>query len=129
MTDYWSKLKLNETWSAKKRFNIIMNHIDEVIDSKTETDTEEIVETVDISVSVTDGENGVGDATVTIGEQTGKTGGQGGCTVKDVPLGETTVTVTATGFEEYSATETITNETTSLTIVLTAIVDDNNGES
>lgn len=25
--DYWSKLKLNECWSEKQRFNIIMNYI------------------------------------------------------------------------------------------------------
>ena len=27
--DYWSKLKLNECWSERERFNIIMNYIDE----------------------------------------------------------------------------------------------------
>jgi hypothetical protein len=25
--DYWSKLKLNECWSERERFNIIMNYI------------------------------------------------------------------------------------------------------
>ena len=29
MTDYWTKLKLNECWSEKERFNKIMNYIDE----------------------------------------------------------------------------------------------------
>ena len=28
MKDYWSKLKLNECWSDKQRFNIIMDYID-----------------------------------------------------------------------------------------------------
>ena len=27
--DYWSKFKLNECWSERERFNIIMNYIDE----------------------------------------------------------------------------------------------------
>lgn len=27
MTDYWTKLKLNECWSERERFNIIMNYI------------------------------------------------------------------------------------------------------
>lgn len=25
MTDYWSKLKLNECWSEKERYNLILN--------------------------------------------------------------------------------------------------------
>ena len=29
MIDYWSKLKLNECWSERERFNIIMNYIKE----------------------------------------------------------------------------------------------------
>lgn len=29
MKDYWSELQLNECWSEKERFNIIMNYIDE----------------------------------------------------------------------------------------------------
>ena len=27
MKDYWSKLNINECWSEKQRFNIIMNYI------------------------------------------------------------------------------------------------------
>lgn len=27
MRDYWKELKLNECWSEKQRFNIIMNYI------------------------------------------------------------------------------------------------------
>lgn len=27
MIDYWSKLNLNECWSEKERFNMIMNYI------------------------------------------------------------------------------------------------------
>lgn len=33
MTDYWAKLKLNECWSERERFNIIMNYIMENADN------------------------------------------------------------------------------------------------
>lgn len=33
MIDYWSKLKLNECWSDKQRFNIIMNYIESELNS------------------------------------------------------------------------------------------------
>lgn len=32
MTDYWSKLKLNECWSERERFNKIMAYIDEQLE-------------------------------------------------------------------------------------------------
>lgn len=32
MKDYWAELKLNECWSEKERFNIIMNYIDEKLE-------------------------------------------------------------------------------------------------
>ncbi len=31
--DYWSKLKINECWSEKQRFNKIMNYINEELNS------------------------------------------------------------------------------------------------
>lgn len=37
------------------------------------------------------------------------TGGAGGCTLQNVPIGEHNVTVTADGFEEYTNTVTISN--------------------
>ena len=79
--------------------------------------------TVDVSVTVTDGTDPVQGAIVTIGTQScaNGTGSGGGCTVKDVPIGEgVTVTVTCEGYEDYTATEDITAETTTLTIALTA---------
>lgn len=49
------------------------------------------------------------------------TGSGGGCTVKDVPIGEgVEVSVTCEGYVDYTATEDITSETTTLSITLTA---------
>lgn len=86
---------------------------------------EVIPETVDISVSVDDGTDPVQGAIVTIGGKScaNGTGSGGGCTVKDVPVGEgVTVTVTCEGYEDYTATEDITTETTTLSITLTESV-------
>jgi len=79
--------------------------------------------TVDISVNVTDGTSPVQGAIVTIGGKScaNGTGSEGGCTVKDVPVGTgVSVSVTCEGYEAYTATEDITSETTSLSITLTA---------
>ena len=84
---------------------------------------EVIPETVDISVSVSDGENPVEGAIVTIGGKScaNGTGSSGGCTVKDVEVGDgVAVSVTCEGYEDYTATEDITSETTTLSITLTA---------
>ena len=50
MTDYWSKLELNECWSEKQRYNKIMNYIDKKLSKEEETAQEETVETVDIQI-------------------------------------------------------------------------------
>ena len=79
--------------------------------------------TVDISVTVTDGTDPIQGAIVTIGGQScsNGTGSSGGCTVSGVTVGEgVAVSVTCEGYEDYTATEDITAETTSLTITLTA---------
>ena len=84
---------------------------------------EETPETVDISVTVTDGNDPVQGAVVTIGDKScaNGTGAAGGCTVSGVAVGEgVTVTCTCEGYEDYSATEDITAETTTLSITLTA---------
>ena len=78
--------------------------------------------TVDIAVTVTDGTDPVQGAMVTIGGKScaNGTGVSGGCTVKDVVVGEgVAVSVTCEGYEDYSATEDITAETTTLSITLT----------
>lgn len=84
---------------------------------------EETTTTVDISVAVTDGTDPVQGAIVTIGGQScaNGTGSSGGCTVSGVAIGENVaVSVTCEGYEDYTATEDITAETTSLSITLTA---------
>lgn len=40
MIDYWSKLKLNESWSKQDRFNLIMNYIDEKLAESEKDETE-----------------------------------------------------------------------------------------
>ena len=78
--------------------------------------------TVDISVTVTDGENAVQGASVSVGGKTGTTGSQGGCTVTGVEIGEdVAVAVTCDGYENYSDTITVTSETSTLAITLTAV--------
>lgn len=77
------------------------------------------LETVDIAVHVTDGTNPVSQVEVAIGEITGTTGNAGGCTLRNVPVGEVTITATKTGFEDYEETVTITSETETINITLT----------
>ena len=57
-------------------------------------------------------------------KKTGTTGAQGGCTVTSVGDGEHTVTVTKTGYEDYSGTKTSDSTHTSFTIQLTAVVEE-----
>ena len=91
------------------------------------SDSEEEVtpETVNITVTVLDNsdDDPIEGAIVTIGDVTcsNGTGSAGGCTLRDVAIGEgVTVTVTAEGYTDYSGTVDITSETTSMTIKLTA---------
>lgn len=73
----------------------------------------------DISVIVEDYNNTpVEGVTVSIAGITGTTGSAGGCTLKNVPVGEQIVSAQKDGYLEYNATETITNKTTSLSIKL-----------
>ena len=87
----------------------------------TQNDTEE---TVNISVTVTDGENPINSASVTLTDSitsdtiTGTTGSAGGCTLSNVPLGDYSVTVSATNYENYSDTISVAKETTTLSITM-----------
>ena len=101
----WNELTYKQKISRKLRYTLLYS---ELTDDKH-----------NIKFTVTDGENPVAGATVTLGTKTGTTGAAGGCTIKGVTDGSYTVTVTADGFEDY--TDTIsTGETTSFTITLTA---------
>ena len=118
----WKDLKLNQQMSKRDRFNFIMNYID---NQTTETVEETTVETGNISVSVTDGTNGIGSVSVILSQTgnettyTGNTGGAGGCNIKNVPYGEYDVTATATGYEKYEGTFTVDSDEEELNITLT----------
>lgn len=81
---------------------------------------EETPETIrNISFTVSDGTNPVQSACVTIGSTQNRTGSAGGCTLQNIADGEQTVTVTADGFEDYTDTITVSEDSTSFTITLT----------
>ena len=121
----WNELPVNVRRSKRLLYNyIVFGELPEMPEQDEDEDDGEIVHpTVNISVSVTDGENPIGQVSVAIGEVTGTTGNAGGCTLNNVPIGNATVTATKDGYEEYSNTVTITSETTSLAIELTAVND------
>lgn len=80
--------------------------------------------TRNISVSVTDGTDPVGNVDVIFedveeNQYTGKTGSAGGCTISNVPEGTYTIVASATGFEEYTGEITVSEENTTLNITLT----------
>jgi hypothetical protein len=105
----WNELTYKQKISRKLRYTVLYN---EMSTSKS-----------NLSFTVTDGENPVQGAVVTVEGKTATTGSSGGCTIKKIVDGEHTVTVTADGFEDY--TDTITSgETTSFTIELTAVTDE-----
>ena len=85
-----------------------------------EAEVEETPVTRDISITVDDGTDAVEGATVAIGDITGTTGSAGGCTLQGVADGEQTISVTVTGFDDYSGTITVSENDTSFTISLTA---------
>ena len=86
---------------------------------------EEIPEitTTDIAVTVTDGTDPVSNVDVILEDAeeqqyTGKTGDQGGCNIKNVPLGTYSVVASATGYQDYEGTLIVAEDTTSLSITL-----------
>ena len=74
----------------------------------------------DLSFTINDGTTGINGATVTIGDVTGTTGSSGGCTLKDIPAGTQSVTVTKTGYVTKTETITVDTDHTSFTISLTS---------
>lgn len=85
-------------------------------------ETEEIPETVNLAIHVENSnEESVSGATVAImgTEISSTTGGQGGCTLQNVPEGTQTITVTATGYENYSDTIEVSSSNNEFTIILT----------
>lgn len=89
-------------------------------DSSTSSDN---LEKRNITVSVTDGESPVNGASVSLlkNDETivsGTTGSAGGCTLSNVPLDNYAVLVTATGYDDYESTISVTSETSSLTVTM-----------
>ena len=77
------------------------------------------IEQYSIHFDVTDGENGIGGATVTIDGVSKNTGSAGGCNFNNINGGIVTVEVTKTGYVSKSESISIDAEHTSFTIVLT----------
>ena len=120
MTNYWDKIgrKLNK----KERFNYVNNRIDAIREEldlegpSGETPTvkveeEEIPEplTGDLKVTVKNAdEETVDGCTVTLTneteqEYTGTTGRAGGCTIREIPVGEYSVILTKEGYKDSQA--------------------------
>ena len=124
MIDYWSKLKLDECWSKKERFNKVMNYINSEVGN--EEEEEEVEETqygkLSINVSNLDEQN-VGSAVVSINDTdfTGTTGSQGGCNINNIPYGTYTMTVECEGYSAKTEEITIDEEVKSVNIVLNRI--------
>ena len=81
-------------------------------------------ETRNITFTVNDGTNPIQGASVSIGNITGTTGSQGGCTLQNVTDGENTVIVTADGYLTKTQTIIVSESDTSFTISLDEIVYD-----
>ena len=127
MIDYWNKLKLDECWSKKQRFNKIMNYIlnNEPSTQTTEPPTvEEEVQTSELKVTVKDElGNPVNQVNVTIrgndNEYTGTTGTAGGCTLKNVLFGNYEIIALAEGYDDYE--DTISVSTSEINIDITLV--------
>ena len=74
----------------------------------------------DISVTVSDGASAVSGATVTVGTDSQTTDSNGKASFEDVTEGSQTITVTKTGFQDYSSTISV-GSSTSFSVTLTAV--------
>ena len=76
-------------------------------------------ESVDVSVHVTDPKNAsIGQVEIAIDDVSCTTGNAGGCTLRDITVGEHIITATKTGYTEYSQEVNITTETETVEITL-----------
>ena len=84
--------------------------------------------TRNISITVTNNGDSVGNATVTIGSITGTTGPRGAaCTLENVPDGKQNVVITAEGYVDKTEEITVSADNTSFTIEVTAEAASGNG--
>jgi len=125
MVDYWSKLKLDECWSKKDRFNKIMNYIMNEVEN--DTPNEEQLGTVSVSVKDEEGK-AIANADVSIYDKgepyEGTTGSAGGCTIRDIPYGEYTIKAVAEGYDFTVETISIESEEVSIELILKLEADD-----
>ena len=75
-------------------------------------------ETRNINFIINDGTDAIQGATVSIGETTGTTGSQGGCTLHDITDGEHEVSVSKEGYTTKTETIIVSESNTSFTISL-----------
>lgn len=136
MRDYWKELKLNECWSAKARYNKIMELVLEGQGASGTTqqlivEDEEDLSTIHVTVVDDDTGDGINNANVQIQDaenhtHESSTGTAGGCNISDVPFGECTVLVEADGYEANSEELLVDSEDMNITIRLTSTVTDEN---
>lgn len=74
-----------------------------------------------VKFNITDGAAPIDGATVTIGTISGTTGSAGGCTLQNVPDGQHSVTVTASGFNSKTETITVSETNIQFNIILVRI--------
>ena len=74
----------------------------------------------DITVTISDGTNAVSGATVTVAGNTATSDSNGKVSFEDVTEGTQAITVTKTGFQDYSSTISV-GDTTKFTVTLTAV--------
>ncbi|MBR3139350.1 MAG: PEGA domain-containing protein [Methanobrevibacter sp.] len=116
------ELPYNIRKSPERRHNYIVDQINELLELEDdEEDVQEVTpSTRDLSITVDDGENAISGVSVAIGNITGTTGPAGGCTLKGVSDGEQTITASKEGYESYSDTITVSENSITFTISMTA---------
>ena len=74
----------------------------------------------DITVTISDGANPISGATVTVAGNEQTSGADGKASFEDVTEGSQTITVTKSGYQDYSSTITV-GSTTKFTVTMTAV--------
>lgn len=78
-----------------------------------------IIKKVNLSITVNDGTNPLENVNVAIGDITGSTGSQGGCTLSNVSVGEHIITATLNGYNDYTENITVSENNKDFTISMT----------
>lgn len=123
MKDYWHKLNISEAWSRERRFNRMVEFIDEYFDVEDDNDDEETVVLKELSVSVKNSfDEDVSNANIILTnnsqEFTGTTGTAGGCKITNLPLGNYTYIATAENYVDKNGEIEIIDGDNTLEIIL-----------